>query len=70
MRAIDWTGPDFQTLDVPVNEEFNVVRDLEGDGARYIENFSEEHLAGATWGRCKPLFESLDEEQKRVGGSH
>ena len=40
-----------------------------GDGGRYIEYFPKEYLAGATWGQCKPLFESLDEEQKRVGGS-
>jgi hypothetical protein len=59
--------PQHATVDIPgpVNEEVNVER----DGARYIENFPEEHLAGATWGRCKPMFESLDEEQKRLGGS-
>jgi hypothetical protein len=49
---------------VPDNEEINNC-----DGARYIENFPAEHLAGATWGSCKTLFESLDEEQKREGGS-
>jgi hypothetical protein len=32
---------------------------------RYIEKFPEEYLAGATWGNCKPLFDYLDEEQKR-----
>jgi hypothetical protein len=39
------------------------------DGGRYIEYFSEECLAGATWGRCKPLFETLDDERVRYGGS-
>ena len=39
------------------------------DGHRYIEKFPEEYLAGATWGNCKPLYEYLDEEQKREGGS-
>jgi hypothetical protein len=39
------------------------------DGGRYIENFPDEYLAGATWGRCKPLFECLNEEQKRTGGN-
>jgi hypothetical protein len=50
------------TADVPNNEDVN-------DGARFIENFPEEYLAGATWGRCKPLFESLHEEHKWEGGS-
>jgi hypothetical protein len=49
---------------VPDNEDVN-----NRDGARYVENFPAEQLAGATWGRCKPLFESLDEEQKKEGGS-
>ena len=40
------------------------------DGCRYIENFPEEYLAGATWGNCKPLYKYLDEEKKREGGSH
>ena len=40
------------------------------NGYRYIENFPEEFLAGATWGKCKPLFKRLDEERKRVGGRH
>jgi hypothetical protein len=52
-------NPQPATVEVPNN----------GDGGRYIENFPEEYLAGATWGRCKPLFESLDEEQKKVGRS-
>ena len=39
------------------------------DGCRYIEKFPKEYLAGATWGDCKPLYEYLDEEQKREGGS-
>jgi hypothetical protein len=39
------------------------------DSGRYIENFLEEYLADATWGRCKPLFESIEEEQKRAGRS-
>jgi hypothetical protein len=51
--------PEPATAEVPTNE----------DGGRYIENFPEEFLAGATWGRCKPLFESIDEEQKRAGRS-
>lgn len=38
-------------------------------GHRYIEKFPEEYLAGATWGNCKPLYEYLDEKQKREGGS-
>jgi hypothetical protein len=49
--------------EVPSNEEIK-------DGGRYIENFPEEYLAGATWGRGKPLFESLDEERREEGGSH
>jgi hypothetical protein len=39
------------------------------DGRRYIEDYPEEYLAGATWGHCRPLFESLDEERKREGGN-
>jgi hypothetical protein len=39
------------------------------DGRRYIEKFPEEYLAGATWGNCKPLYEYLDEQQKKEGGS-
>jgi hypothetical protein len=39
------------------------------DGGRFIEHFPEEYKAGATWGQCKPLFESLDEERKRAGAS-
>lgn len=39
------------------------------DRCRYIEKFPEEYLAGATWGDCKPLYEYLDERQKREGGS-
>ena len=35
----------------------------------YIENYPEEYRAGASWGQCKSLFECLDEEQKKVGGS-
>jgi hypothetical protein len=54
--------PQHATVDVPNNEEVN-------DGGRYIEDFPEEYLAGATWGHCKPLFKSLDEEQKREGHS-
>jgi hypothetical protein len=54
--------PQHATMEVPNNEEVN-------DGGRYIENFPEEYMAGATWGHCKPLFESLYEEQKMVGGS-
>lgn len=50
------------TVDVPNNEESN-------DGGRFIENFPEEYRAGATWGRSKSLFESLDEEHKTLGGS-
>ena len=56
--------PQHATVDIPVNED-----NVECEGARYIENFPEDRLAGATWGRCKPLFETLDEEQKVVGGS-
>jgi hypothetical protein len=52
---------------VPTIEEIN---DRHGDCARYIENFPEDHLAGATRGHCKPLFESLEDERKRVGSSH
>ena len=48
---------------VPANKEVN-------DKHRYIENFPEEYLAGATWGTCKPLYEYLDEEQRKEGGSH
>ena len=40
------------------------------DGHHYIEKFPEEYLAGTTWGNCKLLYECLDEEQKRDGGSH
>jgi hypothetical protein len=47
----------------------NVEDSEDNDGGRYIEYFPQEYMAGATWGRCKPLFESVDEEQKRVGGS-
>ena len=47
---------------VPDNEE--VI-----DACRYIEIFPEEYLAGAMWGNCKPLYEYLDEEQKREGCS-
>ena len=48
--------------DVPDNKD--VI-----DGGCYMEKFPEEYLASATWGCCKALFESLDEEQKREGGS-
>lgn len=48
--------------DVPNNEESN-------DGGRFIEDYPEEYRAGATWGECKSLFESLYEEHKTVGGS-
>jgi hypothetical protein len=48
--------------DVPENEE--VI-----DGRRFIENFPEELLAGATWGNCKPLYEYLEEEQNKEGVS-
>ena len=51
--------------DVPDNEDVTSI-----DRDCYIEEFPKEYLAGATWGCCKPLFESLDEEQKREGGSH
>ena len=51
--------------DVPDNEN---VTSINRD--HYIGEFPEEYLASATWGCCKPLFESLDEEQKREGGSH
>jgi hypothetical protein len=54
--------PQQATVEIPSNEEVN-------DGGRYIENFPEEFLAGATWGHGKPLFESLDEEQRQEGGS-
>ena len=55
--------PQHATLgDIPDNE--TVI-----DGRHYIEKFPEEYLAGATWGNCKPLYEYLDEEQKREGGS-
>ena len=47
---------------VPDNEEVNI-------GQRYIENFPEEYLAGATWGNCKPLYEHVSEEQQREGAS-
>jgi hypothetical protein len=47
----------------------NIEENNDRDGARYIENFPEEHLAGATWGHSKPLFESLDEERIREGSS-
>ena len=36
---------------------------------RYIEEFLKEHLASAMWGTSKPLFKSLNEEQKRDGTS-
>lgn len=49
------------TEKVPSNEEVN-------NGGRYIEYFPDEFLAGATWGHGKPLFESVYENQKRVGG--
>ena len=55
--------PEHGTVEVPNNEEGT------DEGGRYIENMAEEYMAGATWGDCKPLFESLDEEQKRVGGN-
>ena len=58
----DELHPQNATVEVPNNGELN-------DGGRYIEIFPEEYLAGATWGRGKPLFESLDEEQKSKGGS-
>lgn len=45
------------------------VTDEIDDGGCYIENFPEEYLAGAIWGHCKPLFESLDDERVRDGGS-
>jgi hypothetical protein len=51
--------PQHATVDVP----------NDNGGSRYIENFPEEFRAGATWGRCKSLFECLDEEHKTVGGS-
>ena len=35
------------------------------DGHCYIEKFPKEYLAGTTWGNCKPMYECLDEEQKR-----
>jgi hypothetical protein len=50
------------TEEAPITEDVN-------DGGRYIEKFPEEYLAGATWGRSRTLFESLDEEQKQEGGS-
>lgn len=55
--------PQHATVDIPVNKEVNM------EGALYFEYFPEEHMAGATWGRCKPLFESIVEEQKNLGGS-
>jgi hypothetical protein len=56
--------PQHATVDIPVNEEVNM------EGALYIEYFPKEHKASATWGRCKPLFESIDEEQRKLlGGS-
>lgn len=55
-----------EMVNVPVNEKVNTDS---ADGARYIEYFPEENRAGATWGHSKPLFECLDEEQKKVGGS-
>ena len=45
--------------DVPDNE----------DGGRYIENFPEENMAGMAWGQSKPLFECIDDDWKREGGS-
>jgi hypothetical protein len=60
--------PQRATANVPINEEVNINSES-NHKACYIEYFPEEHLAGATWGRCKPLFASLDEEQKREGGS-
>ena len=39
------------------------------EAGRYIEYMPKEYLAGATWGNCKPLFQSLDEERKRLGGN-
>ena len=45
--------------DVPDNE----------DGGHYIKNFPEENMAGTTWGQSKPLFECIDDNQKREGGS-
>ena len=53
--------PQQEAGEVPSSEEVN-------DGGRYIEKFPEEFLAGATWGRGKPLFESLDEERRQEGG--
>ena len=44
--------------DVPDNE----------DGGCYIENFLEENMASVTWGQSKPLFECIDDDQKRGGG--
>jgi len=57
--------PQHAPVDVPINEKVN----SESEGVRYIEYFPKENLAGATYGRCKPLYASLDEEQKRVGHS-
>jgi hypothetical protein len=54
--------PQHATVDIPVNK-------VNMEGALYFEYFPEEHMAGATWGRCKPLFESIVEEQKNLGGS-
>jgi len=52
----------------PMVEDITDNEDVD-DGGRYVENFPEECLAGATWGRCKPLFESLDDERLRDGRS-
>jgi hypothetical protein len=53
---------------LPLHAAVDVPNDDRTSG-RYIENFPEEFRAGATWGRCKSLFECLDEEHKFVGGS-
>ena len=54
--------PQHGAVDVPHNNEVN-------DGGRYVEKFPKEYLADATLGHWKPLFKSLDEEQKREGDS-
>ena len=52
----------------PRNATVEDVPEVIDDG-RYVEKFPKEYLAGATWGNCKPLYEHIDEEQKREGSS-
>jgi len=54
----------------PQHATVEIIPDNEAiDGSRYIENFPEQYMAGATWGKGKPLFEYLVTEQNKEGGS-